>query len=72
MTKDSKSESIAGDQASPSSGMTCPICDQQVDPKHPNAPFCSGRCRLVDLGNWMKGDYVISRDIKESDLDDAE
>lgn len=50
----------------------CPICEAEVDPDHPNAPFCSGRCRLVDLGNWMKGDYVISREIKDADLDEAD
>jgi hypothetical protein len=23
-------------------------------------PFCSDRCRLIDLGNWASGTYVIS------------
>jgi len=23
-------------------------------------PFCSERCRIVDLGNWASGKYVIS------------
>ena len=23
-------------------------------------PFCSERCRLIDLGKWASGDYVIS------------
>jgi len=25
-------------------------------------PFCSSRCRLLDLGKWLKGDYVIPGD----------
>lgn len=24
------------------------------------APFCSGRCKTVDLGRWLSGDYVIT------------
>jgi endogenous inhibitor of DNA gyrase (YacG/DUF329 family) len=23
------------------------------------APFCSVRCQQIDLGRWLKGDYVI-------------
>jgi endogenous inhibitor of DNA gyrase (YacG/DUF329 family) len=25
-----------------------------------NFPFCSDRCRLIDLGKWASGGYVIS------------
>jgi hypothetical protein len=24
------------------------------------APFCSVRCQQIDLGRWLKGDYVIA------------
>jgi uncharacterized protein len=41
----------------------CPICGKPV-PERSNAvgffPFCSQRCRLVDLNKWFKSDYVIS------------
>jgi endogenous inhibitor of DNA gyrase (YacG/DUF329 family) len=40
--------------------MKCPICGKPVNPKDENAPFCSDRCRLIDLGKWASGDYVIS------------
>jgi endogenous inhibitor of DNA gyrase (YacG/DUF329 family) len=40
--------------------MKCPICNKPVDLKDPDAPFCSERCRLLDLGNWASGRYVIS------------
>ncbi len=40
--------------------MKCPICSKPVDAKDDNAPFCSDRCRLIDLGKWASGDYVIS------------
>ncbi|HXT69300.1 MAG TPA: DNA gyrase inhibitor YacG [Vicinamibacterales bacterium] len=28
----------------------------------PWAPFCSQRCKDVDLGRWLKGDYRIAGD----------
>ncbi|HWD98406.1 MAG TPA: DNA gyrase inhibitor YacG [Bryobacteraceae bacterium] len=40
--------------------MKCPICQKPVNPTDPEAPFCSARCRLIDLGNWASGKYVIS------------
>jgi endogenous inhibitor of DNA gyrase (YacG/DUF329 family) len=39
--------------------MKCPICKKDVEPGGPYAPFCSDRCRLVDLGNWASGTYRI-------------
>lgn len=49
--------------------MRCPICSEGCDPASTSAPFCSDRCKLVDLGNWFNGDYMISRDLKDVDLD---
>jgi uncharacterized protein len=40
--------------------MKCPICQKPVNPTDPAVPFCSERCRLIDLGNWASGKYVIS------------
>ena len=40
--------------------MKCPICKKPVDPKGEARPFCGERCRLLDLGNWVDGKYVIS------------
>jgi endogenous inhibitor of DNA gyrase (YacG/DUF329 family) len=37
----------------------CPICGAQVRFNDPNMPFCSDRCRLLDLGNWASEKYVI-------------
>jgi endogenous inhibitor of DNA gyrase (YacG/DUF329 family) len=33
------------------------------------SPFCSKRCQLADLNRWFSGEYMISREIKDSDLD---
>jgi endogenous inhibitor of DNA gyrase (YacG/DUF329 family) len=36
----------------------CAYCHREpVDPRW--RPFCSERCKLVDLGRWLKGDYRI-------------
>jgi uncharacterized protein len=36
---------------------TCPICGKPASEK--TRPFCSPRCRDVDLNRWLKGSYVI-------------
>jgi len=41
----------------------CPICDKKMDgqgPKEwPDWPFCSPRCKLIDLGRWLGGQYRL-------------
>jgi endogenous inhibitor of DNA gyrase (YacG/DUF329 family) len=40
--------------------MKCPICRQDVAWEgNPNRPFCSERCRLIDLGNWASEKYSL-------------
>jgi endogenous inhibitor of DNA gyrase (YacG/DUF329 family) len=40
--------------------MKCPICRKDVSWEgNPNRPFCSERCRLIDLGNWANGQYSL-------------
>jgi endogenous inhibitor of DNA gyrase (YacG/DUF329 family) len=46
----------------------CPICRKEVPLDSPDVPFCSDRCRLIDLGKWASGDYKISSPIFDSDL----
>ena len=50
--------------------MKCPICAKPVDMKDPEAPFCSERCRLIDLGKWASGEYVISTAPLKNERDD--
>lgn len=39
----------------------CPICDRQMEGAStadwPEFPFCSRRCRVIDLGRWLNEDY---------------
>lgn len=37
----------------------CPTCKREVATDAPAFPFCNARCKLVDLGNWLDGKYVI-------------
>lgn len=38
----------------------CPVCDGVVDlQRTPTVPFCSDRCRLVDLGRWLDESYSV-------------
>ncbi|MCA1797602.1 MAG: DNA gyrase inhibitor YacG [Desulfuromonadaceae bacterium] len=39
----------------------CPVCDKYADwSDNPSRPFCSQRCRNVDLGNWFDEDYRVA------------
>jgi len=35
----------------------CPQCGKPGEMRF--APFCSLRCQQIDLGRWLKGDFVI-------------
>lgn len=48
----------------------CAICKAPVEFLGQTKPFCSKRCRDVDLGRWIDGRYQISRPIEQTDLDD--
>lgn len=38
----------------------CPVCDATVDlAATPTVPFCSDRCRLIDLGRWLDESYTV-------------
>jgi endogenous inhibitor of DNA gyrase (YacG/DUF329 family) len=43
--------------------MNCPICQKPVEDPKPGEksfyPFCSERCKLIDLGRWLGGKYQI-------------
>ena len=39
----------------------CAICGRPAAPRGANAafPFCSSRCKLIDLGKWLKEEYRV-------------
>lgn len=54
----------------------CPICKKRFDIERlsdqPFFPFCSDRCKLVDLGRWIDGSYLISRELNEDEAEALE
>ena len=46
----------------------CPTCRKVVLATGDYFPFCSDRCRILDLGKWASGDYKISTPIQDPDL----
>jgi len=52
---------------------TCPICKKKTTwEENPHRPFCSERCRLMDLGKWASEDYRIPSDKNISGADREE
>lgn len=56
----------------------CPICRAEVSwEENPHRPFCSERCRLIDLGAWSEGRYrlpaeKVNPESKKENGDDEE
>jgi len=50
--------------------LKCPICRKPVAQAGEDFPFCSERCKSIDLGKWASGQYVVSSPMQ--DTDDAE
>jgi endogenous inhibitor of DNA gyrase (YacG/DUF329 family) len=50
--------------------MRCPICDKTFDPAaSETAPFCSDRCRTIDLGRWLDESYAVPTESIPNSLD---
>lgn len=49
-------------------GIFCPTCRKTVTTDNAEFPFCSDRCRLLDLGKWASGEYRISSPVLDPEL----
>ncbi|AUM14105.1 DNA gyrase inhibitor YacG [Ketobacter alkanivorans] len=51
----------------------CPTCEKEIEysTDNPFRPFCSERCKLIDLGEWASGERFIPGEPDWS-LDDEE
>jgi uncharacterized protein len=47
--------------------LNCPICKKPVASTDADFPFCSERCRTIDLGKWASGGYVISSPVTDAE-----
>jgi endogenous inhibitor of DNA gyrase (YacG/DUF329 family) len=45
----------------------CPICKKLVKSDNADFPFCSDRCRTIDLGKWASGAYVIPSPVEDGE-----
>jgi endogenous inhibitor of DNA gyrase (YacG/DUF329 family) len=54
--------------------VTCPNCKKQSEYSASNhfRPFCSERCKLIDLGDWANENYKIPDNKPPETLDDAD
>jgi uncharacterized protein len=52
--------------------MKCPICKKETTLENQFYPFCSERCKIVDLGNWASEKYVISTPIQPGEEPDED
>ena len=50
----------------------CRTCGAPLAPNVvSDAVFCSSRCRMADLGKWFNGEYTVSRDLKDTDIEEG-
>lgn len=47
--------------------LRCPICKKPVKNTDAEFPFCSERCRTIDLGKWASGEYVVSSPVSDAE-----
>jgi hypothetical protein len=46
----------------------CPTCKKLVRASDEDFPFCSDRCRRIDLGKWAMGVYKISSPVMDPEM----
>ena len=51
--------------------LRCPTCRKIVLAADPEFPFCSERCRVIDLSKWASGGYIISTPLNDPETDDS-
>lgn len=72
---DDRRTGVGGGDYDVGMALRCPICKRPIaDPQEDSGapapryfPFCSERCKLIDLGRWLDGKYQVP--VVEDDLD---
>jgi len=49
----------------------CPVCGRESLRSAEDFPFCSDRCRLIDLGRWADGSYRVPGAPADAIADDS-
>ncbi len=56
-----------------STRLPCPICGKENDYfADPLGPFCSNRCKMIDLGKWLGEEYRVSEPLRPDHFEDSE
>jgi endogenous inhibitor of DNA gyrase (YacG/DUF329 family) len=51
----------------------CPICKKETAWEgNEYRPFCSERCKLIDLGKWASGEYRIAGEKKDNEAQEGD
>lgn len=50
--------------------MRCPMCQAELDVDNlpETRPFCSPRCKKLDLHNWLEGNYRLPRELEPDEI----
>jgi uncharacterized protein len=55
---------------------TCPICSRRMQSPQlsdwPQFPFCSPRCKTIDLGRWLGESYGIKKENPSEEAEEEE
>jgi len=49
----------------------CPVCRALTTHEMEHYPFCSSRCKTIDLGRWVDESYKITWPIEQRDLEEG-
>jgi hypothetical protein len=50
----------------------CPTCKQSTEwENNPYRPFCSERCKLIDLGAWASGEHTIEGKLEDESAEES-
>lgn len=50
--------------------LSCPECKKKFKESDENKafkPFCSKRCKMIDLGKWLQEKYVCHENVADAD-----
>ena len=51
----------------------CPVCGKPADfDAPPTGPFCSARCKMIDLGQWLGEEHRISEPLRPDHFEEFE
>ncbi|HSR50563.1 MAG TPA: DNA gyrase inhibitor YacG [Acidobacteriota bacterium] len=63
---------MASHKTSSRKSYECPRCGKKARVKDKYFPFCSRRCRMIDLGKWFNEEYSVETEEKPWDPSDPE